>query len=185
MHYLPLPAPARACCCVYRVRVRRGEGPLRQTSVPYRVPPPNSEHPSLTHHRRRRTFRRVEDRRDSTQRLDEHLSIPVLSSHFHSSRAASGCCDDTALHSSSHPFQPSWSRVEEGANHGRPSTLVTAPGNSPCTYPQVLVHCASRVLLSPRESRTITRILVLLTFLTFAALSSTGTRHLPFLPYRC
>lgn len=48
-----------------------------------------------------------------------------------SSRAASGCCDDTALHSSSHPFQPSWSRVKEVANHGRPGRLALLPGTVP------------------------------------------------------
>ncbi|KAJ4992623.1 hypothetical protein SVAN01_02006 [Stagonosporopsis vannaccii] len=73
------------------------------------------------------------------------------------SRAASGCCDDTALHSSSHPFQPSWSRVKEGANHGRPGLLVTAPGHCPCTCLQVLVHsAASRVLLPSAASARIT-----------------------------
>lgn len=58
-------------------------------------------------------------------------SSAVLRLQTASSRAASGCCDDTALHSSSHPFQPSWSRVKEGANHGRPGKLAPLPGVFP------------------------------------------------------
>ena len=58
------PLLPRRICCDLRLRPATWRGP-----APYRIPPPNSGHPSLTHHRRRRRCRTPRRPQDSATGL--------------------------------------------------------------------------------------------------------------------
>jgi hypothetical protein len=111
---------------VHRVRSKRGAfSPrhLRHThtarALSSRLQTPSTRHLSTSPrlvHSRTTTASRLTTTRFITHFLSRHsLSAPSLG-------AASGCCCNAALYSSSYPFQPSYTRFKEGAT--RSITLI-------------------------------------------------------------